>query len=235
MVARARSAALLAAAVLAFPRGLGDGFALPGAVPGRGCSRRSWMAFTGVVSQMGVEASARAEEDGSPLFVVDETNLLTPSTEKYLDRLLKKLEDDTGLKLRVICPPRDLQTDRDAFSDYLRPISKKLGTDQATVVILAEERFQKRTGRPLPLMTVQVGFRLQERFQYRLTNDFLLSVADKYGFPPTVDKVGPDLAIQDATKNVAACLFGLSDDATKRFLRFVPEEHVAKILKKHGL
>ena len=93
-----------------------------------------------------VEASARAEEDGSPLFVVDETNLLTPSTEKYLDRLLKKLEDDTGLKLRatlsvycfaphlfvhlhtvqfeslldpirgVICPPRDLQTDRDAFS-----------------------------------------------------------------------------------------------------------------------
>ena len=139
----------------------------------------------------------------------------------------------------------------------MRPISKKLGTDQSTVVILAEagaarvlqfsvvpvltnisgnhlrslkERFQKRTGRPLPLMTVQVGFRLQERFQYRLTNDFLLSVADKYGFPPTVDKVGPDLAIQDATKNVAACLFGLSDDATKRFLRFVPEEQVTKIL-----
>ena len=47
-----------------------------------------------------VEA-ATAEEDGSPLFVVDETNLLTPSTEKYLDRLLKKLEDDTGLKLRA--------------------------------------------------------------------------------------------------------------------------------------
>mmetsp|Transcript_3019 Transcript_3019/g.6893 ORF Transcript_3019/g.6893 Transcript_3019/m.6893 type:complete len:232 (+) Transcript_3019:38-733(+) len=231
MVARVRSAALLAVAVLAWPRGLGDGFALPGAVPGRG--RRAWMAF-GVVAEMGVEA-ATAEEDGSPLFVVDETNLLTPSTEKYLDRLLKKLEDDTGLKLRVICPPRDLQTDRDAFSDYLRPISKKLGTDQSTVVILAEERFQKRTGRPLPLMTVQVGFRLQERFQYRLTNDFLLSVADKYGFPPTVDKVGPDLAIQDATKNVAACLFGLSDDATKRFLRFVPEEQVTKILQKHGL
>ena len=42
-----------------------------------------------------------AEEDGSSqLFVVDETNLLAPSTEKYLERLLKKLQEDTGLKLR---------------------------------------------------------------------------------------------------------------------------------------
>ena len=84
-------------------------------------------------------------------------------------------------------------------------------------------------------MTIQVGFRLQERFQYRLTNDFTLSVADKYGFPPTVDRIGPDLAIQQAAENVAACLFALSDDSTKRFLRAVPEEAVPKILKKHGL
>ena len=83
-------------------------------------------------------------------------------------------------------------------------------------------------------MTVQVGFRLQERFQYRLTNDYILSVADKYGFPPTVDRIGPDLAIQEATKNVAACLFGLSDDTTKRFLRVLPEEQVLKILQKHN-
>ena len=48
-----------------------------------------------------------------------------------------------------------------------------------------EERFEKRFGRPLPLMTLQAGFRLQERFQYRLTNDFLLAVADKFGFPGT--------------------------------------------------
>ena len=84
-------------------------------------------------------------------------------------------------------------------------------------------------------MTVQIGYRLQERFQYRLTNEYVLSVADKYGFPKTVDRIGPDIAIQEATKNVAACLFGLSDDGTKRFLRAVPEEAVPKILQKHGL
>ena len=52
-----------------------------------------------------VEASAKAEEESAAsasLYVVDETNLLAPSTEKYLERLLKKLQADTGLKLRAL-------------------------------------------------------------------------------------------------------------------------------------
>jgi len=202
-------------------------------------SRRLWLATWAIASSIVPTATLAAAPPNplgsTELFLVDETNLLAPSTEKYLEKLLRKLQEDTGLKLRVICPPTGLQNDRDEFSEYLKPISKKLGTDPSSLVILCEERFQKRTGRPLPLMTLQAGFRLQERFQYRLTNDFLLSVADKYGFPKTVDQTGPDFAIQEATKNVAAALYGLSDDPTKRFLRAVPDEEVPRVLKKHGL
>ncbi|CAJ1401821.1 unnamed protein product [Effrenium voratum] len=167
--------------------------------------------------------------------IVDDTNLLAPSTEKSLDRILRKLQADTGLKLRVVCPPTGIQDNRDEFRAYLKPISKTLGADTSSVVLVAEERFEKRFGRPLPLMTLQAGFRLQERFQYRLTNDFLLAVADKFGFPGTVSQIGSDLAIERATKNVAAALFALSEDPKSSFLQPLSDDLVASTLQRHGV
>ena len=60
---------------------------------------------------MQVLSNAKAialDDPSSELFVVDETNLLAPSTEKYLAGLLKKLQDDTGLKLRTNLRPSEL-------------------------------------------------------------------------------------------------------------------------------
>jgi len=169
------------------------------------------------------------------LFVLDETNIITPATEAYLDKVLRRLQEDTGLKVRVIAPPAGLQNDREKFKEYLKPITKDWGTDNKSLVIVAEERLNKRNGRQLPLMTIQPGFRLQERFQYRLTQDYILGVADKFGFPTTVNETGTDLAIKSATQNVAACLFSLAATKDTRYLLPLSEQEVATFLSQHGL
>ncbi|CAK9051255.1 unnamed protein product [Durusdinium trenchii] len=70
---------------------------------------------------------------------------------------------------------------------------------------------------------------------YRLTNGLLISIAERYGSADYVAKNGPDVAIQQATRNVAAALFGFSDDPNVRYLRALPEDLVSSILQKHGL
>ncbi|CAK9051988.1 Hypothetical protein SCF082_LOCUS28479, partial [Durusdinium trenchii] len=97
------------------------------------------------------------------------------------------------------------------------------------------ERFQSRVRLPLQLMTIQAGSRIQEKYQYRLTNGLLISIAERYGSADYVAKNGPDVAIQQATRNVAAALFGFSDDPNVRYLRALPEDLVSSILQKHGL
>ncbi|CAE8607959.1 unnamed protein product [Polarella glacialis] len=183
-------------------------------------------------------ATARAEVPERQL-IIDETKLVASSTEKYLDGLLRGLQRDTGLKVRVICPPAGIQGDRKAFAEYLRPINKDWGVDSSTLVIVAEERNKKQRngqqGRPLPLMTIQAGFRLQERFQYRLTQDYLLGCADRFGFPTTVNERGTNESMKAATANVVAVMFSLVDDPNMRYLAPPSEEEVSTILKRHGL
>lgn len=48
--------------------------------------------------------------------------------------------------------------------------------------------------------------------RYRLTNGLLISIAERFGNADSVAKSGPDLAIQQATRNVAAAMFALIDD-----------------------
>eukprot|EP00435_Cladocopium_sp_Y103_P058452 s449_g20.t1 len=210
-----------------------------GFIPGRGplgpkLSRRAMWLAPGVLSKA---APAVAEEEpSSDLVLVDATNLLLPSTEKNLNRLLRKLQQETGLKLRLICPPNGIQDNRDEFEAWLKPFKKDLSVSLDTVVILAEERFMARAKQiPLQLMSIQAGSRLQERFQYRLTNGLLISIAERYGNSDSVAKTGPDLAIEQATRNVAAAMFALIDDPQVRYLRALPEDQVTKILEKHGL
>jgi hypothetical protein len=45
-----------------------------------------------------------------------------------------------------------------------------------------------------------------------LTNGLLISIAERYGNSDSVAKTGPDLAIEQATRNVAAAMFALIDD-----------------------
>ena len=45
-----------------------------------------------------------------------------------------------------------------------------------------------------------------------MTNGLLISIAERYGNSDSVAKTGPDLAIEQATRNVAAAMFALIDD-----------------------
>eukprot|EP00933_Yihiella_yeosuensis_P054810 TRINITY_DN5337_c3_g1_i1.p1 TRINITY_DN5337_c3_g1~~TRINITY_DN5337_c3_g1_i1.p1 ORF type:complete len:284 (-),score=17.13 TRINITY_DN5337_c3_g1_i1:73-894(-) len=175
------------------------------------------------------------EEPGSLPFIVDETNLVASGTEAYLDRILRKLQDATGIKVRVICPPSGLQSDKEAFKKYARPINKNWGMDAYSIVIVAEDRIKKNTNTPLPLITIQPGWKLTQRFQYRLGQDYCLGTADKFGYPPTVNEIGSNAAIKGATENVIAVLFNLLDDPTTRYLQSISDEEVSKIFKRHGL
>lgn len=167
--------------------------------------------------------------------VLDETNLLAPSTRKYLDKVLRRLQGETGLKVRVICPPLGLQENKTAFKEFLRPVYKDWAMDASSLGIVAEQRVQKRWGRTLPLLSIQPGYRLQERFQYRLTQDFVIGVADAFGNPQYYQAKGTDVAIQEATENVAAGLFNLVDDASARYFAPLPPAEVTAILRRHGL
>lgn len=48
--------------------------------------------------------------------------------------------------------------------------------------------------------------------RYRLTNGLLISIAERYGNADSVAKTGPDFAVEQATRNVAAAMFALIDD-----------------------
>jgi len=168
-------------------------------------------------------------------FVLDKTGLIAPSTRKYLDGVLRRIQEQTGVKVRVVCPPPGLQEDREAFKQFLRPINKDWGMDQSSIAILAEQRVSKKWGRTLPLLSIQPGNKIQERFQYRFTLDFILGVADAFGRPQYYEAKGTDIAIQEATENVVAALFGLVDNPSSRYFAPLPEGEVATILKRHGL
>ena len=45
-----------------------------------------------------------------------------------------------------------------------------------------------------------------------MTNGLLISIGERYGNADSVAKTGPDLAIEQATRNVAAAMFALIDD-----------------------
>jgi len=184
------------------------------------------------------ETPARPDDDTVPPaveLVIDETNLMAPSTRKYLDKILRRLQEDTGLKLRVICPPAGIQGKREEFRTYLRPINKRLGIDLSSLVILAEQRVQTRSGQPLPLLSIQPGFRLQERFQYRLTQNYVIGTADKFGFPEYVEAKGTDVAIQETTENVVAMLYGLVNNTSMKYSFPLSSEEVSATLRSHGL
>mmetsp|Transcript_27465 Transcript_27465/g.53676 ORF Transcript_27465/g.53676 Transcript_27465/m.53676 type:complete len:297 (+) Transcript_27465:31-921(+) len=189
-------------------------------------------------------ADSQAQTGGTPestaelpqrSFVLDETNIIAPSTETYLDKVLRRLQLDTGLKVRVICPPAGLQNERTAFKEYLRPINREWGLDPSSLVIVAEARVKERTGRTLPLLTIQPGFRLQERFQYRMTQDFIIGTADRFGFPKTYEETGTDQAIKEATENIVAGLFSLVDNPKLRLGQPLNPEEVVSSFQRHGL
>lgn len=72
--------------------------------------------------------------------VVDEFNVLTPDTRSNLEVFLGKVEKDTSVKVRVLCPPPGIMGKKEGFVTFFRPIKKDWNLDQKSVVIVAEER-----------------------------------------------------------------------------------------------
>lgn len=175
----------------------------------------------------------------------DDSGLMAAATREGLGALLAQLERDTEIKLRVICPPRGLQQDGEKFRDYLRPISKRWGLDQSSVVIVAEEPAPGRgpAGGPKQLgwLSINAGFKLQERFQYTFTKDYTLRCASAFGSSEYVRGRGADGAIKDAAENVAAALYDLLDRRATSLPRVVrgfreplASEEVSAILGRHA-
>lgn len=185
----------------------------------------------------GAPREARADDEGvagqAVPPVLDETGLLASSTKKKLIPLLQRLERDTGLKVRIICPRQGLQQRRPEWKEYLRPISQRMGIDQNSLVIVAEQRAQEKSGKMLGLLNLSPGFKLTERFQYRFTSDFLVRVSNKYGDPRYVDLNGTDTAIKETTEQLVAALYDLVANPRKRESNPLSAEEVAAILEQH--
>jgi len=179
--------------------------------------------------------------------VADDLDLLAPSSEARLGRLLGRLEAETGIKVRVACPPRGVQEDRERWKEYYRPLSKAWGTDESSLVIVVNQPDPRRTERSIEpkqieLLTIVPGVKLKEKFQYTLTSDYILRTASRFGDRSYVEKNGMDTAITEATENVVAALYSLldrrQDGAKVRIVRGFREplspEEVTAVLDRHG-
>lgn len=178
--------------------------------------------------------AGRAEEPSvGTTKVVDATNLLAPSTEKALEALVGQLQRDTGLKVRVVCPPSGIERSKESYGEYMRPISKAWELDQSSIVLSAEERAQGRTGRSYSLLNFSPGFRLLERFQFRLTSEYFIRTKNRFGNNDYVNAKGPDVAVMDGARNLVACLYKLTDDRGATCPDPLDEKEVAAILARH--
>lgn len=166
--------------------------------------------------------------------VCDQTNLLVPSSEKYLDAIMRQLESETKVKLRLVCPPNGVILGRESWKEYSSPIFKEWAVDQSTLVIIAEQRVRNRIGQMYNLFSFIPGEKLQERFQYKLTNDFLQSSKAHFGTPQYVDTKGTDAAICETVQSLVAAIYTFIEYPSYRLRSPLSEQEVEAILKRHG-
>lgn len=168
-------------------------------------------------------------------FVIDTTKLMAPTTISQIDGAIRRLQQDTGLKVRLICPPPGVSKDRDSYMAYLKPIAKKWDLDQTGIVVTAELRIQGKTRRQYGLLEYSPGYRLLEKFQFRLTGDYFIKSKNRFGSPAIVQQKGTDDAIRDAMQNLIACLYKLSQDRNTACPDPLEPQEVKAILQRHNL
>lgn len=197
-----------------------------------------------------------AEESRPDAPIADSAGILSPTTNNYLTGIIRQLESETGVKVRIVCPPPDLQQGRDAWSEYYRPLRKAWALDESGLLIVARQPAGGQGGstggstegvrmrdnpKQLGLLTINAGLKLQEKFQYTLTRDYALRTASRFGSPEYITKFGLDLAIKETAENVVAGIHSLldrrKDGAKVRVVRGLrdplPAEEVSEILGRH--
>ncbi|CAK0909820.1 unnamed protein product [Prorocentrum cordatum] len=186
--------------------------------------------------------------DGAVSSVLDNVGLLTPETREYLEKMVGQVEADTGLKMRVILPKPGQYTDK----EYMKPVAVAWGVDRTSLILIVEDAkggavantgksrgpgaFGKR------YLDWSPGFRLQEKYQFRLSRDFFLRNKGKFGTPEYVKENGLDGAVRDAARDVATCYYKLAaSQATQNGMASpicgdpFPREQVDAVLGEHGL
>lgn len=161
--------------------------------------------------------------------VVDTADLLTASTQSYLDGLLARLEAETGFKVRVVCPPMGTQRSRESWSEYLRPIGRRLGVGEGSILIVVEQPAPKGSQQP-GLLNIVYGSEVSVQLQYAFTKDYALRTAKSFGDPGYVSSRGTDGAVRDATENVIAALYDLLD--RRKTTAAAPEEAIPLEMRK---
>jgi len=178
------------------------------------------------------DADSRAILPGSDSFYVyDETNLLTTSTEKYLGRLLAKLETDTQVKLRVICPPIGVKDNRDSWKQFSSPVFRQMLVDQNSLVVLAEQQVGTQF-RDSNLLSFIPGSNLMSRFQFKLTKYSFQREKAKYGTPEYVNGKGTDAAVRDSVRSMSASIYRMLEDVAYGGY-IMSEQEVADVLRRH--
>jgi len=200
---------------------------IPIVAAGIGVQSPVWCAADSVGSS--VNAGSIAPD---PVFVVDESNLLTPSSEKYLTRLLSRLEADTQAKLRVLCPPIGVKEDRKAWKQFSSPVFKQMLVDQGSLVILAEQLVGAEN-RDINLLSFLPGSKLLSRWQFRFTKYSFQREKAKFGTPDYVNSRGTDAAIRGTARSLAASIYKLIDDPSYGGF-ILPDSEVDDILGRHG-
>lgn len=224
-------------------------------------SRRAIVASVGLV--MGSECyngAVHSEVGGQPEYsrdyglVIDDAKLLKDTTGAYLNKLLVTLEETTGAKARILCPPPRLKADPEKWKEYLRPIYAKWKVDQGTLCILAEVTFDP-TGRSLVrslrnkayqnenFVQITMGYKMQERFQYVMSNNFLASVENHFSDKLYIKSAGTDAAIRETAENVVAAIYTAVERVATRkkgssnpaYQFWIPPDDVSKILAQHSV
>merc|ERR1711920_250813 len=97
---------------------------------------RAMQPDTGVKTQ----GMSKSNTPGNSSLVFDRTNLLTSSSERYLNTLLRRLEADTKIKFRVVCPPNGIIQNRETWKQFSTPIFREMMVDQSSLVLIAEQQ-----------------------------------------------------------------------------------------------
>lgn len=183
-------------------------------------------------TQSGGSSTIAGNTAPDPTFIFDETNLLTPSSEKYLSRLLSRLEADTQAKLRVLCPPIGLKEDRKAWKQFSTPVFKQMLVDQSSLVILAEQQVGAEL-KDVNLLSFIPGSKLLSRWQFRFTKYSFQREKAKFGTPDYVNSKGTDAAIRGTARSLAASIYKLIDDPSYGGF-ILSDGEVDDILGRHG-
>ena len=136
--------------------------------------------------------------------VLDANRFLAESEAARLDRILRRLEADTGYKVRVLSRSRgtdEWTRDRSSIRCALG-VASSSGLDPDAVIIIADRGLQGALQAGSSFITYDIG----ERVRFALPDIFWTRLQREYGKATFVDKRGEASAIVTTCEVILSCL-----------------------------